>query len=406
MLEARPIRTKQDYDEALARVDALMGAPPESAEGRELDLLVDLVVAYEERHVPMGYPSPVEAIEYCMEQRGLEPRDLVPFIGSRTKVSEVLSGTRQITMPMARALHEHLNIPAESLLGRPRVRFDDPWSHVEWTRFPLTTMAKAGWIPDVPNPKEQAEELVGGLIDQAGGRDVAASVMFRKNDHLRANPRTDPYALQAWCWRVLAVANKNPPSADYKSGTVTLEFLKEVARLSRPDNGPRVAADFLAQHGIALVTERHIPRTHLDGAALQLSTGRPVIGLTLRYDRIDNFWFCLLHELAHVGRHLDGTRGGAFVDDLTLRSVAGHTDDPREQEADDWAGEALVPDEIWNSSPARMRPTPMNVLALAAELKVHPAIIAGKVRYERKNYRLLSQFVGSRQIRRQFSGGD
>ena len=126
MLEARPIRTKQDYDEALARVDALMGAPPESAEGRELDLLVDLVVAYEERHVPMGYPSLVEAIEYCMEQRGLEPRDLVPFIGSRTKVSEVLSGNRQITMPMACALHENLDIPEESLLGRPRVRSDDP----------------------------------------------------------------------------------------------------------------------------------------------------------------------------------------------------------------------------------------------------------------------------------------
>ena len=126
MLEARPIRTKQDYDESLARVDALMGAPLESAEGRELDVLVDLVVAYEEKHFPMEYPSPVEAIKYCMEQRSLEPGDLVPFIGSRTKVSEVLSGKRQITMPMACALHANLDIPAESLLGRPRVRSDDP----------------------------------------------------------------------------------------------------------------------------------------------------------------------------------------------------------------------------------------------------------------------------------------
>lgn len=126
MLEARPIRTKQDYDEALARVDALMGAPLESAEGRELDVLVELVVAYEEKHFPMDYPSPAEAIEYCMEQRGLEPRDLVPLIGTRTKVTEVLSGKRQITMPMACALQENLDIPAESLLGRPRVRSDDP----------------------------------------------------------------------------------------------------------------------------------------------------------------------------------------------------------------------------------------------------------------------------------------
>ena len=126
MLEARPLHTKQDYDEALDRVDALMGAPLESAEGRELDLLVDLVVAYEEKHFPMDYPSPAEAIEYYMEQRGLEPRDLVPLIGTRTKVTEVLSGKRQITMPMACALQENLDIPAESLLGRPRVRSDDP----------------------------------------------------------------------------------------------------------------------------------------------------------------------------------------------------------------------------------------------------------------------------------------
>lgn len=115
MPELKPIRTKQDYEEALGRVDALMGAPPDSVEGRELDLLTDLVVAYEEEHVPIGYPSPVEVIEYCMDQRGLKPRDLVPSIGSRTRAAEVLSGKREITMSMARALHELLDLPEEPL---------------------------------------------------------------------------------------------------------------------------------------------------------------------------------------------------------------------------------------------------------------------------------------------------
>lgn len=119
MPELKPIRTKQDYEEVLARVDALMGAQPDSVEGRELNLLADLVVAYEEEHVPMGYPSPVEVIEYCMDQRGLKPRDLVPFIGSRTKVAEVLSGKREVTVPMARALHKFLDIPEELLRSRP-----------------------------------------------------------------------------------------------------------------------------------------------------------------------------------------------------------------------------------------------------------------------------------------------
>ena len=73
----------------------------------------------------MGYPSPVAAIEFRMEQGKLSPRDLIPFIGSRAKVSEVLSGKHAITMPMARALHEHLGIPADVLLREPEVALDD-----------------------------------------------------------------------------------------------------------------------------------------------------------------------------------------------------------------------------------------------------------------------------------------
>ena len=111
MADIEPIRTEADYETALARIVELMDAEPGSPEGRELDMLVDLVDLYETRHEPMGYPDPVAAIEFRMEQAGLSPRDLIPFIGSRAKVSEVLSGKRAITMPMARALHEHLGIP-------------------------------------------------------------------------------------------------------------------------------------------------------------------------------------------------------------------------------------------------------------------------------------------------------
>ena len=116
MTHIRPVRTEADYETALARIDALMDADPDSPEARELDVLVDLVDLYESRHEPMEYPDPVSAIEFRMEQAGLKPRDLIPFIGSRAKVSEVLSGKRAITMTMARTLHEHLGIPADVLL--------------------------------------------------------------------------------------------------------------------------------------------------------------------------------------------------------------------------------------------------------------------------------------------------
>lgn len=399
----KPIRTEADYEAALARIDALMDAEPGTPKGEELDVLTDLVEHYEAKHVPIGYPSAVAAIEFRLEQAGLTQRDLVPFLGSRAKVSEVLSGKRKITMPMARALHEHLGIPAEVLLQVPGASLTDPLAGIEWNRFPVKAMAKLGWIPKVKNLESHAEELVGDLIRRAGGPAVAAAVLYRKNDYARANAKTDPYALKAWCWKVLADANEARPPVSYKPETITVDFLGQVARLSWSNEGPRLAKEFLAKHGIALVVVRHLPRTYLDGAALKLGDGTPVVGLTLRYDRLDNFWFCLLHELAHLGRHMENDGDVAFIDDLTLRDVEGSRRDPKEAQADQWAEEALVPLAIWETSEARRNPTPMAVVSLSKALQVHPAIVAGKIRHEEKNYRLLSHYVGTGEVRRQFS---
>jgi HTH-type transcriptional regulator / antitoxin HigA len=92
----------------------------------------------------------------------------------------------------------------------------------------------------------------------------------------------------------------------------------------------------------------------------------------------------------------------AFVDDLTLREVEGGRRDPKEAQADQWAEEALVPLAIWETSEARRNPTLTAVLSLSKALQVHPAIVAGRVRHEEKNYRLLSHFVGTGEVRRQF----
>lgn len=402
MGKIKAIRNEADYDAALRRIDALMDAEPGTPDGDELDVLTDLVEHYEEKHVPMGFPSPISAIEFRLEQAGLAPRDLIPFIGSRAKVSEVLSGKRPLTMPMARALHEHLGIPAEVLLQQPGATFSEPLEDLEWSRFPLTAMVKLGWVPKARNLASRAHELIGELVRRAGGAEVAGAALYRKSQHARANSKTDPYALKAWCWKVLADANEHPPSVSYQRGTVTLEFLRELARLSWLEEGPRLAKEFLRKHGIALVTVPHLPRTYLDGAALRLGNGTPVIGLTLRYDRLDNFWFCLLHELAHVGRHMDVDGETAFIDDLTLRDVEGAREDPTELQADEWAEDALIPRAIWETSAVRQEPSPMAVINLANALQIHPAIVAGRVRHEQRNYRLLSQFVGTGKVRPHF----
>ena len=342
------------------------------------------------------FNDPVEAIKFYMAKYDLKQRDLVPMIGSRSKVSEVLSGTRSLTMPMARALHRHLGIPAEALLKEPTVYTGDTEEEIDWRRFPLSEMAKRGWIEKRPNLRDHAEELVSELMNKTGLAQ-ATTVLYRKTDQNRANAKTDPYALKAWYWQVLAQANERDLSTDYRHDGDQANLLNQVARLSPAIDGPRQAVEFLAEKGIAVEIVRHLPRTHLDGAAMKSATGRPVIGLTLRYDRIDNFWWVLMHELAHVVRHLPKTNE-TFIDDLGLAST-----DAREADADEFAYECLIPEAVWQNSVVVDNPSPMAVIALAQEVGIHPAIVAGRIRRQERRYRLLSQFVGTGEVRRLFA---
>lgn len=113
-----PIKTKTDYEKALARVDALMDAKPGTPKGDELDVLVTLIEAYESKHYPIAPPNPVSAIKFRMEQTGLTRKDMEPYLGGRGRVSEVLNGKRPLTLEMIRKLHEDFGIPLESLIGK------------------------------------------------------------------------------------------------------------------------------------------------------------------------------------------------------------------------------------------------------------------------------------------------
>ena len=111
-----PIKTQRDYRRALKEIEGLMTAKRGTPEGDRFDVLVTLVEAWEAKHYPLDLPDPVEAIKYHMNQSGLEPRDLIPFIGSRNRVYEVLNRKRSLTLKMIWRLHKGLGIPAESLI--------------------------------------------------------------------------------------------------------------------------------------------------------------------------------------------------------------------------------------------------------------------------------------------------
>jgi len=404
MVRIAPIRTEANHRAALARINELMDAEAGTPEADELSVLADLVESYEAKRFPIERPTPVEAIRFRMEQAGLEPRDLEPYIGSRGKVSDVLAGKQALTLPMIRALHRHLGIPAEVLLNEERGPSDNPGDAsiaLEWARFPLNEMIKRGWIRSVGSAKAKAEELVKELIESAGGRQAIPMPLCRRNDAMRQNAKTNPYALLAWCLKVLTVARSEHLAGQYQKGVVDLEFLSQLAKLSADAEGPKRAKESLSAVGIHLVCLTHLPKTYLDGAALKnVDDGTPIVALTLRYDRLDNFWFSLLHELAHVGRHFDGDVE-AFVDDFTLREAPLRHEDSREKEADEWANEALIPQAEWETSGLQSHASYAGIIAFSQRMGVHPAIVAGRIRHQTKNYRAFAPLLGTGEVRKQ-----
>jgi HTH-type transcriptional regulator/antitoxin HigA len=116
-MNVKPIKTKADYQGALARVEKLMSAKLGTNKGDELDVLATLVEAYEQKHFPIATADPIEAILFRIEEQGLKRKDLEPFIGSRHRVSKVLNRKRSLSIEMIRRLHRGLQIPLEILVG-------------------------------------------------------------------------------------------------------------------------------------------------------------------------------------------------------------------------------------------------------------------------------------------------
>ena len=116
-MDIHPIKTSDDHEKALLRVDALMNAETGTEAGEELDVLVTLIEAFENEHFPIEAPDPVAAILFRMDQMGMDRKALEPFLGGRNRVSEVLNRKRSLSMTQIRKLHEGLNIPFGNLMG-------------------------------------------------------------------------------------------------------------------------------------------------------------------------------------------------------------------------------------------------------------------------------------------------
>ena len=116
-MEIRPIKTEQDYNMSIKRIEELWGAKRDTPEGDEFDLLCTLVESYEMKHYPIAPPDPIDAIKFRMEQMEMTKADMVEYLGSQSRVSEILNGKRRLTLKMVKLLYKGLKIPAEILLA-------------------------------------------------------------------------------------------------------------------------------------------------------------------------------------------------------------------------------------------------------------------------------------------------
>lgn len=393
-MQIKVIKNDQDYKQALQLVDELMDRNPKhgSADGEKLELLAALIEKYESEIYPETLPDPIDAIIFTMEQRNLTPLDLIPFIGSRSKVSEVLSRKRPLTLNMIKALQEGLEIPAKVLLNQERATVEV--NKEVYEKFPIKEMIKRGYLSlksneDINSLKEEINNFFSAM---SPSQEVFA--LLSKTYYIRSPRPMNSYYLFTWATRIAQKAKEVKDVETFSKQNVNFQLMKTVIDLSDEDNGVKRAIELLKSHGIIVVIEPHFPYTYLDGAAIIINDFNPIIGLTLRKDTLDNFWFTLMHELAHIILHSDsGIK--LFYDDL----YSVDQNDSRELEADKLATEAMVPDDKWKRSPASILPSMEAAKRLANDLSVHPAIIAGKMRYQNNYFSYLNSLVGQGEVR-------
>jgi HTH-type transcriptional regulator/antitoxin HigA len=283
------------------------------------------------------------------------------------------------------------NTPANAIFA-----WSDP-KDVSWARMPIKEMVERRWFDIFPGQSAiEATRLF--FINNAGPQ--FATAMHRKK--VRSGTVPNEFALLAWQARILDLAKKISSRGEVRPFELNDTWLPELVQLTGHRKGPQRARQLLADRGIILVTERHFAGTYLDGAAMLASHGQPVIGLTLRYDRLDNFWFVLFHELGHVFLHLfDGLKFD-FFDEEEGEPQADHI----EQAADEFALNTLIPPDVWDRCLSRFAITEEAVRIDAHNLGIDVSIIAGRIRKERNNYTILNGLVGQNAVRIQLEANN
>lgn len=264
------------------------------------------------------------------------------------------------------------------------------WEEELRDRLPIRELLKRDWVR--LRAGETKEDAIESYLRRSA--DFRHAPTFHRR-RIRGNVRNE-YSLWAWRVRVLEISRSLVEEKKIPPFKGDVSWGEELVSATQEHDGPKRAVNVLARSGIPVVIQPHLPGTYLDGAAMLDPDDRPVIGLTLRFDRLDHFWFVLLHELGHVFLHLlEGVHDDFFDDE-------GAEGDALEREADSFALDTLIPQADWAQCLSRFAPTSEAVVQDAKRLGVGASVVAGRIRREQENYALLSDLIGEGTVKCQF----
>jgi len=341
---------------------------------------------------PARLVPPGRILRNELEARGWTQRDLARIMGRpESKISPIMSGKKAITPETALELAEALGTSPELWIRleanyrlrraqKKRTKSDISRRSALYNVLPIWELQKRGWLTKTDNTMQLEREVLKLLqvSDLKQPPQVVAS--------FRGTPSKEPddNARAAWVNRLsLRAESLEVGSFSRRKLGQCVEKLRELAA---GYGGCAEASRVLSEYGIGLVLLPHLPKTYIDGAALP-QRDPPLIGLSLRYDRIDSFWFNLFHELAHIRK---GHRG-IFLDDQD-----GEARDSQEKEANHLAAEWLIPEEVWRRFVDRVRPyfSKKRVTQFAQAVRIHPGIVVGRLQHDNEiRYSSLRAFL-------------
>jgi HTH-type transcriptional regulator/antitoxin HigA len=396
-----------DLEEATKRIGSVILANAElDALSSEEEVLLEQVREYESLKsgaISISKANNLEELPKVLIQariaRGLTQRQLAEDLGIKEQQIQRYESEKYASASLTRLkeIAKVLQLSIEEVSERSHTRqyVQHKWKKIDWQRFPVKDMYRRNWFEGFLGSQTDAINYANILVEKYITKVIHEPIVALRRQRTRLRSTVDPLALLAWECRILTLAQKKPINSEYDPAALDEEWFRRLAQESRFYDGPLRAKNLLAKSGIHLIIEPHIPHTHLDGAAF-LRGDKPVIGMTLRFDRVDNFWFVLFHELIHIKKHLSKDENEQIFDDLEADP------DNLERDADSMAGQMLIPEQLWDTALARYVRSRESVLSFAKKLKISPAIVAGRIRKEANNYVILNELVGNAQARKNF----